>query len=40
MDVFNIENESESIPYFATTWTVSHQAPLFVDFSKQDYWSG
>ena len=25
---------------FATPWTVAHQAPLFMDFSKQEYWSG
>ena len=21
-------------------WTVVHQAPLFIEFSKQEYWSG
>ena len=25
---------------FATTWTVVHQAPLFVGSSRQEYWSG
>ena len=25
---------------FATPWTVAHQAPLFMDFSRQEYWSG
>jgi len=25
---------------FATQWTISHQAPLFMGFSRQDYWSG
>ena len=25
---------------FATPWTVAHQAPLFIGFSRQDYWSG
>lgn len=24
----------------ATPWTVDHQAPLSVEFSRQDYWSG
>ena len=24
---------------FATLWTVAHQAPLFMGFSRQDYWS-
>ena len=25
---------------FATLWTVTHQAPLSMGFSRQDYWSG
>ena len=25
---------------FATAWTVAHQAPLSVEFSRQEYWSG
>ena len=25
---------------FATPWTVAHQAPLSVGFSRQEYWSG
>ena len=24
----------------ATLWTVARQAPLFVGFSRQEYWSG
>ena len=24
----------------ATPWTVAHQAPLCMGFSRQDYWSG
>ena len=24
----------------ATPWTVAHQAPLFMRFSRQEYWSG
>ena len=24
---------------FATAWTVAHQAPLFMGFSRQEYWS-
>ena len=23
-----------------TPWTVAHQAPLYADFSRQEYWSG
>ena len=25
---------------FATPWTVAHQAPLSIGFSRQEYWSG
>ena len=25
---------------FASPWTVAHQAPLSVEFSRQEYWSG
>ena len=25
---------------FVTPWTVAHQAPLFMEFSRQEYWSG
>ena len=25
---------------FATRWTVARQAPLSMEFSRQDYWSG
>ena len=25
---------------FVTLWTVAHQAPLPMEFSKQEYWSG
>ena len=25
---------------FATLWTVALQAPLFMGFSRQEYWSG
>ena len=39
------ESESESevaqlCRLFATPWTVAHQAPLSMGFSRQDYWSG
>ena len=30
----------QSCPLFATPWTVAHQAPLSVGFSRQEYWSG
>ena len=25
---------------FATPWTVAHQAPLSMEFSRREYWSG
>ena len=25
---------------FATPWSVAHQAPLSLEFSRQEYWSG
>ena len=38
-----VKSESEvaqSCPTFATPWTVAHQAPLSMGFSRQEYWSG
>ena len=31
---------AQSCQLFATPWTVARQAPLSVEFSRQDYWSG
>ena len=28
------------VPHFGTPWTVAHQAPPFMGFSRQEYWSG
>ena len=28
------------VQFFATPWTVAHQAPLSIGFPKQEYWSG
>ena len=28
------------IRLFATLWTIAHQAPLSMGFSRQEYWSG
>ena len=28
------------VRFFVTPWTVAHQAPLSMGFSRQDYWSG
>ena len=31
---------TQSCPTLETPWTVAHQAPLSVGFSRQEYWSG
>ena len=28
------------VPFFVTLWTIACQAPLFMGFSRQEYWSG
>ena len=28
------------VQLFATPWTVAHQAPLSMEFSRQEHWSG
>ena len=28
------------VQLFATPWTVAHEAPLTMGFSRQEYWSG
>ena len=33
-------NHFSHVQLFATPWTVAHQAPLFMGFSRQEYWSG
>ena len=30
----------KSCPTLETPWTVAHQAPLYMGFSRQEYWSG
>ena len=29
-----------SVSLFETPWTVAHQAPLSMEFSRQEYWKG
>ena len=31
---------TKSSPLFCDPWTVAHQAPLSMGFSRQEYWSG
>ena len=33
-------NHFNHVPLFAILWTVTHQVPLSMRFSKQGYWSG
>ena len=37
----NLATESESVSHSVLSpWTGACQAPLFMEFSKQEYWSG
>ena len=41
MWVLNAEVKSLShVRLFVTPWTVAHQAPPSMEFSRQEYWSG
>ena len=33
-------SHSSRVLLFVTLWSVAHQAPLFMEFSRQEYWSG
>ena len=33
-------SDSVRVPFFVTLWTIAHQAPLSMGFSRQEYWSG
>ena len=33
-------NRFSHVLLFVTSWTVAHQAPLSMGFSRQEYWSG
>ena len=33
-------NHFSCVLLLATPWTVAHQAPLSLGFSRQEYWSG
>ena len=33
-------NQFSHVQFFATLWTVTHQAPLSMRFSRQECWSG
>ena len=41
LDCFKVKVKSLScVRLFATPWTVAHQAPPSMGFSRQEYWSG
>ena len=36
----SLSEVAQSCPTLATPWTVAHQAPPSMRFSRQEYWSG
>ena len=38
--VSNLNPCEGSVRFFMIPWTIAHQAPPFVGFSRQEYWSG
>ena len=36
----NVLSHFSRVQLFETPWTVAHQAPLSMGFSRQEYWSG
>ena len=39
LDVKSESEVSQLCPTLVTSWTVAFQAPLFMEFSRQEYWS-
>ena len=37
---FSVQLLPSCLTLFATLWTIAHQAPLYVEFFRQEYWSG
>ena len=43
VDILKVKVKMKSLSpvrLFATPWTVAYQAPQFMEFSRQEYWSG
>ena len=44
MEILSLELHSmlelNCVQLFVTPWTVAHQAPLSMEFPRQEYWSG
>ena len=39
-DQFRSVQSLSHVQTLVTPWTVAHQAPLFMEFSRQEYWGG
>ena len=40
IDTVCVLNHSSHVPLFVTPWTIAHQVPLSIGFSKQEYRNG
>ena len=40
LQCMKVKRESEAAQSCPTPWTAAYQAPLFMGFSRQEYWSG
>ena len=40
MNVLNVLSHLSCVQFFAIPWTVAHQAPLSMELSRQESWSG
>ena len=38
--IYSLSLVAKPCPTLVTPWTVAHQAPLSMGFSRQEYWSG
>ena len=38
--LMHVAQSQSHVQVFVTPWTVAHQAPLSIRFSKEEYWSG
>ena len=39
-NILTISEVAQSCPTLCDTWTVAHQVPPSMEFSRQEYWSG
>ena len=40
IELHSVVQSLSHVQLFGTPWTVAHQAPLSMGFSRQEYWSG